>query len=177
MYLAGNDQHCWEFVTPIVGFPPGWFHIESAKTGDLLSNTYRHNPPILLPPPSSLKPSQYREAWGFQWTLDHSGRHNDPATKTPRNSWRIVNRLTRIHLSPQFIVVLPQALADFHGNLDWQLELDPSCNWKIKNRKTSLFLEQTNTPRAGGTAVACDDRVFALERGSQSWILRYFFAS
>lgn len=168
-YVSGYGQHCWEFVTPVVGFPPGWFQIQNVGTGHLLSHTYPYNLPVLLPPPALPKPSQYRESWEFQWVLVHSKGHNSNTT-SPRNAWYIRNRLTGAHIRSQLGVTI---LVDRYQDLEWQLELDPLCNWKIKNRASFCLLEQTNIPRGGGAAATCNSEYFTLEGGNKSWILRY----
>lgn len=170
-YVAGNDQHCWEFVTPIVGFPAGWFQIQSIGCGHFLSHSYCFNTPILLPLPDSPRPSQYRESWEFQWALAHSSCFDSGSM--PANSWRIINRLTNRHLSRRFTIKTPQSFSEGGDDLLWQLELDPSGNWTIRNRVTSYLLEQGSSSRGGGTAVTCDDRKFTQAGGGKSWRLVY----
>lgn len=159
-------------MIPTVSFPVGWFQIQNAGTGDLLSHSYLWNSPVLLHPPSSPIPSEYRESWEFQWTLAHSWCY-DMNVGAYINSWRIINRLTRKPLSPRFEAQTPQNFKGYNKNLDWELELDPSYNWKLKNRFTSCLLRQTSVPRGGGTAAMCDNRMFTGEGGNMSWVLRY----
>lgn len=172
-YVEGYEQHCWEFVIPAVSFPPGWFQIQNAGTGELLSHKYVCNPPILLPSPESPRPCQDRESWQFQWTLTH-GKFYDSKFTGGRNAWRIVNRLTGAGLSCLFNNITPKTLQDHGPSFLWKLELDPSCNWKIANITTSCLLEKSTTASFGGTgtAVICENRKFIPKGGSMSWILR-----
>lgn len=170
-YVTGNDRHCWEFMIPTVRFPPGWFQIENSTTGNLLSHTYSWNPPVLLPPPSSPRLSEYRESWEFQWTLAHS-RSYDGNIGAHINSWRIINRLTREALTSGFPVHTPETITVLHKDLDWELELDQSYNWKLRNRFTSCLLRQSSTPRGEGTAPLCDEKLFT-KGGAKSWVFRY----
>lgn len=177
-FVPGNDQHCWELVVPAVAYPPGWVHIQNARTQDLLSHTYLYNSPVLEPSPASLRPSQHREGWRFQWTMVHSKSFR-PRSAAGRNLWCIVNRLTRGHLENTLWLnkginawqTLPSGAT---GNpiSEWRLELDPACNWKIINSADSSLLEQTSSLRIGGTEVVCVNGSFSLRKGSQSWILR-----
>lgn len=171
-YIPQNDLQYWQFVIPTVSFPTGWFQIQNAGTGDLLSHSYPWNPPVLLQSPSSSRSSEYRESWEFQWTLAHSWCY-DMSVGAYINSWRIINRLTRGYLSPRFDVQKPQNLKGHNKDLDWELELDVSHNWKLKNRVTSCLLRQTSIARGGGTAAMCDDRRFTMEGSCMSWALRY----
>lgn len=171
-FIPGNDAHYWEFVIPTVTLPPGWFQIENSRTGSFLTHTYTCNPPVLLPSPRSPLPSEYRESWEFQWTLAHS-RGYDIDVSASLNSWRIINRLTRVPLSPRFAVQTPQILKGHGRDLSWELELDPSYNWKLRNRVTACFLGQSSQSCGEGTAVVCDEKVFTMGGGMKSWILRY----
>lgn len=153
-------------MIPAVSFPPGWFQIENSGTGDLLSHTYTCNPPVLQPPPHPQRPSQFRESWQFQWALAHSWCY-DISVGADINSWRIINRLTRIALSPRFQPQTQQTLRGHGLDLDWELELDSAYNWKIRNHANSCFLRQS------GAAVACDERKFSMAGGCKSWVLRY----
>lgn len=170
-YVPGNDQHCWEFVIPTVSFPPGWFQIQNAGSGELLSHTYPWNPPVLQPPPSSPQPPQYRESYQFQWTLAHSWCYH-LGVGPDINSWRIINRLTRNSLCSQFTPYTPGTIRHHNQDLDWELELDPSYNWKIRNRSNSCYLAQSIAPPDSGTTVVCNEKRFT-RGGSKSWVLRY----
>lgn len=166
-YAPGNDQQCWELVTPIVGFPAGWFQIQNVGTGGLLRHTYLHNPATIRPPPICQRPSQYRESWEFQWTLVHTTCHNTD-TAAGSNSWRIINRLTRAHLSPRFWVITPKTLPGHGSDLDWQLDLDPSYNWKIRNWRSSCLLEERKGIHPNMTVMRCDDQKFTMQGGNKS---------
>lgn len=172
-YIPGNDQHCWEFVIPTVSFPPGWFQIQNSGTGKLLSHTYSWNPPALLPPPNLPQPSQYRESYQFQWTLAHSWCY-DHRVSAYINSWRIINRLTRDSLCGKFTPYSPETIRHLNQNLDWELELDSSYNWKLRNRSNSCYLAQSI---ALPDSVVCDEKIFAAKGGSKSWVLRYVHAT
>lgn len=185
-HVAGYDQHCWELVTPAVGFPPGWFHIQNSSTGNLLSHTYLHNPPVLLPAPDSPKASQYLEGWQFQWAAYHP-KFWDSDTTSAKNLWVIVNRLTRAVLINKgweiedtplgSIVAWPPNNGWLWPDAKWKLELDTSCNWKIINSLTSCFLEQTQVQKGSGMEVVCVDKRFTTKGGNKSWILRYVHTS
>lgn len=170
-YLRLRRQNRWEFAIPIAAFPPGWFHIQSVGTGELLSHDYDHNVPVLLPAPEPMIESQYRRQWQFQWTLSHSKCFKS-GTAGERNSWYIINRLTRKPLSPQLGRFMEKDYAGREENLAWKLELDSNCNWKITNRKTSCLLQRTNTVRSDGVAVGCSEQKFVKTGGRLSWILR-----
>lgn len=165
-----NHQR-WEFLIPVVSFPPGWFHMQNVGSSHLLSHDYMHNPPLILTPPDSPVEPQHRRDWQFQWTLCHSKCFSHK-TAGERNSWYIINRLTQAPLSPNCGIMEEKDFADRENNLAWKLELDPLCNWKITNRATSCLLQQANTPRATGAAVSCTNRNFTQAGGCQSWILR-----
>lgn len=167
-FAPDRSQNRWEFTIPIVGFPPGWFHVQNVGSGQLLSHDYVHNPPLLLAPPEALVESQHREQWQFQWTLCHS-KCFKPGTAGERNSWYIVNRLTGAPLSPDFGNMKEADFAGREDNLAWKLELDSVCNWKITNRTTSCLLEQSDSSASG---LRCLDRKFTQADGHQSWILR-----
>lgn len=170
-FVSDNDSHCWELVIPTVNLP-AWFQIQNSGTGNLLSHTYLCNPPSLLTPPRLLPPSEYRESWEFQWALAHSQGY-EISINAYLNSWRIVNRLTRAPLSPRFEVQTPQTLKGHNKDLAWELELDPTYNWKLRNRESGCFLSQSAIPCGDGTAASCDEKVFTKGEGWQSWVLRY----
>lgn len=175
-YSPENLHDRWELMIPVVAFPPGWFHIQNVRTGDLLSHDYDHNPPLLLPRPETTIESQFRRQWGFQWTLSHS-KFFDLSTAGERNSWYIINRLTRIPLNPRFGTI-GEADCTSHGeNLTWRLELDTSRHWKLVNRTSSCLLEQTESISGGSTSVRCTEKWFELETGHKSWILEYVIPS
>lgn len=176
---SGSEENCWEFVIPAVGYPPGWVHIQNKGSGDLLSHTYLHEPPVLLPCPDSLKPSQYREGWLFHWALVNSTGFN-PASTVEKNSWCIRNRLTGAILVNNAWDVEKTRLDRVNawkmgrtGDSTWKLELDTSHNWKITNLESKCLLQQTNVPRNNGTQVICANQVFSLREGTMSWVLRY----
>lgn len=171
VYRPQYDQHCWEFVIPVVSFPPGWFEIQNVGTGDLLSQKYLYNSPVLLAPPESPKPCQDRDSWQFQWTLIHS-KYYDRKYAGGRNSWRIVNRLTGAGLSYFFGNITPEEHPHHPSSFTWKLELDPSCNWKIASIASSCFLEQSSTAGPGAAPV-CGQQKFVLKGGAMSWVLRY----
>lgn len=162
---------CWEFVSPVVGFPPGWFRIQNVHTGDLLRQDYVYNPPTLLPAPHPETQSHLRGQWEFQWTLAHSGCFIS-STADQRNSWYIINRLTRGRLSPYFGILHGKRYATHDQDMVWKLGLDASGAWSIVNVKTSCLLQPANVIRPGVTAVDCTERML-IPNGSQSWILRY----
>lgn len=166
-----DHLHSWDFVIPTVMFPPGWFQIQNSGTGELLNHTYACNPPILLRVPDSPQQSEYRESWQFQWTLAHS-RCYDTAVGSDINSWHIINRLTHTHLSPRFGDETPETLAGHGHELDWELELDPSRNWKIRNRVTSCFLRHSGVRDGEGSSVLCDEKRFTMDGGTKSWALK-----
>lgn len=155
-------------------FPPGWFQIQNSGTGDLLSHTYTCNPPVLLPAPESLRLSEYRESWEFQWTLAHSWCYN-MHVGAYINSWRIINRLTRVGISPRFGDETPETLSGHGHEFDWELELDPSYRWKLRNRATSCFLRQAGVEGSTRKSVVCDEKMFTMEGGSKSWVFMYFY--
>lgn len=157
--VTGNNTH-WEFVRPITAFPPGWFEIKNVVTGDLLSQDYEYNEPVLLPPHNWPVESHYRAQWQYQWTLMHS-RWFEPATSCHRNSWYIINRLTRAPLCPSF---------GSDDNRAWKLELDMRRNWKLVNRGTSGLLVPTETNTPACSVVPSGPR-------RSSWILRYSVGS
>lgn len=160
----------WEFAIPVVGFPPGWFHVQNVGSGHLLSQDYAHNPPRMLAPPDTLIGSQHRRQWQFQWTLCHSKCFKSN-TAGERNSWYIINRLTRAPLSPHCGSMKERDFASREDNLAWRLELDSVCNWKITNRTTSALLQQVKGVGETSGAVFCVDGKFT-HGNHQSWILR-----
>lgn len=168
---AERLQSHWEFVIPVLAIPHGWFHIQNVQTKEMLSHDYDHNPPVLLPAHESPIEPQYRRQWQFQWTLSHSKCFKSGTASEP-NSWYIINRLTRIPLSPLFGNMGEKDFAGRDKNLAWKLEFDPSGNWKITNRTTCCLLEQLSMVRSGGNAVGCSNRIFIPTPGHQSWILR-----
>lgn len=177
IYVPGNNRQIWEFAIPIVSFPIGWFQIQNAETGDLLSHKYPCNPPVLVPPPSPAQPSQNLESWGTQWTLtDVKSTPPIRGYATGKNSWYIMNRLTEGFLAnPSNISEASKVTAWKRGWRDpeeplWKLELDPACNWTIMYHQTSLLLEQTDVARSGGTEVACIAKRFTLGT-RKSWVL------
>lgn len=179
-YVPGYDQHYWEFVTPVVGFPAGWFHIENANTGYLLSQTYLHHPPVLLPPPLP-SPSQYAKGWQFQWSAYHPTFWSSDRNVL-KNSWVIVNRLTRGVLINKTweiedislgSVTAWQPVGGIWSDAIWKLELDSSHNWKIINTVTSFHLEQTQVQNGEGRELTCVDSKHTKKGGNKSWILRY----
>lgn len=165
-YASWRKHNRWEFEIPVIGFPPGWFFVENVSSTDLLSQEYAHSPPTLQAPPSGDVAPQYRSQWQFQWTLSHSRCHTSAAKGEP-NSWYIINRLTRLPLSPHCGTMALKDFATRDTVLAWKLELDRNCNWKITNRATSYVLA------ALGTAVTCNKDNFALSAGCQTWILRF----
>lgn len=171
-FSPDSSYNRWEFMIPILGFPPGWFNMQNVRTGHLLSHDYGHNPPVLRPPPNSPVESQHRRNWQFQWTLCHSKCFKF-STASERNSWYIINRLTRAPLSPHFTME-EKDFAGREDNLAWKLELDSACNWKITNRNTSCLLQQTDTIGSAAGKVGCTDGTFTQAGGRQSWILRLF---
>lgn len=175
-YSPEHLYNRWEFMIPVIAFPPGWFHIQNARTGDLLSHDYDYNPPLLLPRPETVIESQFRRQWQFQWTLSHS-RFFEPSTAGERNSWYIINRLTRIPLSPHFGTIGEADFAGHGENLTWRLELDTSRHWKLINRTSSCLLEQTESISGGSTSVRCTEKWFEPETGHKSWILEYVIPS
>lgn len=168
-FAPDRSQNCWEFIIPVVGFPPGWLHMQNVGTGRLLSHDYMYNPPLLLAMPDPLVESQHQQQWQFQWTLCHS-KCFKPDTAGERNSWYIINRLTRAPLSPHLGNMKDSDFAGREDNLAWKLELDRACNWKISNRTTSCLLEQRRSPVDN---VRCDQKL-TQAGGHQSWILRLF---
>lgn len=163
----------WEFTIPVAAFPPGWFQMLNVGTGTVLSHDYDHNRPLLLPAPESPRESQHRAHWQFQWTLAHSKCFRS-GTAGERNSWYIINRLTRAPLSPIMGKINEKDFASRDDNLAWKLELDPACNWKITNRTTFCLLQASSVPQSDkGTPVMCSQQTFAPTSGHQSWILRY----
>lgn len=170
--------HCqWEFAIPVVGFPPGWFHMQAVGTGRLLSHDYAHNPPTLLAAPAGLRAPQHRSSWQYQWTLCHS-KHFKPAspperntwhrTSPPveRNTWHVINRLTRSPLSHHLGTMTPAGFASRDDNLAWRLQLDAARTWTLTNRATGCLLTQETD-----SGVGCTNRVLALPGGRQSWNL------
>lgn len=179
-HIPGYHQHCWEFVTPVVGFPAGWFHIENASTGNLLSQTYLHHPPVLLPPPPP-RPSQYSEGWQFQWSVYHPTLWS-PKWDMIKNSWVIVNRLTRgilinktweIEGIPLGSVTAWKPVGGLWPDAIWKLELDSSYNWKIINHITSFHLEETQVKGGEGKELTCVDSKHTAKGGNKSWTLGY----
>lgn len=177
--VPGYDQQCWEFVTPVVGFPPGWFHIENASTGRLLSQTYLHNAPVLLAAPPS-RPSQFIESWQFQWAVCHP-RFWRPDLSWPKNSWVIVNRFTggvlRITISDIEGISLGSLIAwqpirNLGHSAIWTLELDSHRNWRIINHFTSFHLEETQVHSGEGMQAACVDKRYPEVGANKSWLLR-----
>lgn len=172
-YEPSSLYNRWEFEIPVAAFPPGWFQMLNVGTGTVLSHDYNHNRPLLLPAPESPHQSQHRSDWQFQWTLSHS-KCFQPATAGERNSWYIINRLTRAPLTPILDKIDEKDFAARDSNLAWKLELDPACNWKITNRTTSCLLQAPNCARSNnGTPVTCWQKTFTSTSGHQSWILRY----
>lgn len=163
-----RSHNRWGLEIPVVGFPPGWFHMQNVGSGDLLSHDYGHNSPALLAAPDSPVESQHQRHWQFQWTLSHSKCYKS-GTSGERNSWYIINRQTRLPLSPHFGTMEEKDFASRDDKLAWKLELDPLCNWKITNRATSCLLRQMS----GKRSVGCTDQVFTHSGGSQSWIMRF----
>lgn len=178
-HIPGHDQQCWELVTPVVGFPPGWFYIENASTGNLLSQTYLHHAPVLLPPPAP-RPSQCIESWQFQWAAYHPTFWY-PKLSAVKNSWVIVNRLTRGVLVNKTweiegvslgSVTAWQPVGCLWQDAIWKLELDQSCNWKIINHITSFHLEETQVRCGDGMQVVCVDSKHMGKDANKSWLLR-----
>lgn len=169
-YSCARSQNRWEFERPITAFRPGWLHIQNVGTGDLLSQDYDHNPPVLLPAPEPLVESQYRRQWQFQWALAHSKCFRSGTSGEP-NSWYIINRLTRMPLSPHLGRMVEKDFEGREENLAWKVELDTSKNWKITNLKTSCLLQQTGAIRIEGAIVGCSQQRFLQTGGKQCWIL------
>lgn len=171
-FSRDRKYNCWEFLIPLVTFPCGWFQMQNVGSGHLLSQNYRHNSPLLLPPPDSPVASQHRQDWQFQWTLCHS-KCFKPSTAGERNSWYIINRLTRAPLSPHCGTMDENDFAGREDNLMWRLELSSVGKWKITNRTTSCLLQQKDTLRSTGAEAGCTDQKFTQAGGHQIWILRY----
>lgn len=173
-----DSQELWEFVIPVVAFPPGWLQIQSVATGDLLSHSYASCPLVLLPPTATPKSSQYRESWNTQWTFIHAQAFGPdfPAA----NTWCIMNRLTRTLIRNVTYLVngeLETGLAawesgsnDVYGR-SWKLELDSACRWKIINYETSHLLEQTDKPCGDGKGVICASQSFRRGAKNKIWLL------
>lgn len=174
-FRASNRQQLWELVVPITSYPSGWLHIQNEQSRGFLSNDYIHNKPLLLPAPQPAKYSHYREEWGFQWALVQLGFFT-PQSTSRRNSFCIVNRLTRVRLSPHFVSVREHSFPAYDQEKAWKLEVDESGKWKIRNIKTSCLLQQMAAIQNGMMAVGCTQQRLTND-GSQSWILRYFLAA
>lgn len=164
-WTPDRTSNQWEFVAPVVAFQAGWFHLQNVGTGQLLSHDYAHNAPRLLAAPDSLIGSQHRRQWQYQWTLSHSKCFKS-STANERNSWYLINRLTRTPLSPHFGSMDVSDFAGREDNLAWKLEHDSLRNWKITNRATGCLLQQT------GEAVRCTNSKFTQAGSYQSWIMR-----
>lgn len=155
-YHFGLSRSHWEFANPIVDYPPGWFHMQNVGTGELLSHANVQYLPVLLPVADPRPESQYRSTWQFQWTLCHSGGFKSP-TAGERNSWHIINRLTRIPLCDNY-------------NSPWKLELDTPNSWRLTSRVTSVLLTQSEGD--GGVSYSYHNRVSTPTGGRHSWALR-----
>lgn len=173
-FSTDRSYNRWEFTIPVVGFPPGWFHMQNVRTGRLLSHEYAHNRPLLLERPDFMGEVQHRMNWKFQWTLCHS-KCFTPSTASERNSWYLINRLTRAPLSPHLGNMKEQDFASREDNLTWKLELDGMRNWKITNRTTSGVLQQTEKT-CNATLVRCTNAT-CTEPGHQSWNLELLGSS
>lgn len=178
-YSPESDYNCWELVVPVVGVPGGWFHIQNAGSGYLLSHVYQNNSPVLVPPPTAPRPSQYYEDWRFQWALYNPGfwRPTFPA----RNSWVLVNRCTRAVLInllweiegiPLGSVTAWPLLKILTMDTTWKLAPDSGGNWKIMNNYSDAFLEQMPVPIGYGTKVTCERKKFTMKGKRMSWRLR-----
>lgn len=163
-----------------MGVPGGWFHIQNAGSGYLLSQVYQSNPPILVPPPAIPRSSQYYEDWRFQWAL------YNPSFWLPtfpvRDSWVLVNRCTRavlINLPWEIegtVLDSVTAWALLKGvtmDATWQLALDPIGTRVIINNFSRTFLEQMPAPIGYGTKVVCERENFRMKGKRMSWCLRY----
>ncbi|KAH0612444.1 uncharacterized protein H6S33_010496 [Morchella sextelata] len=176
----------WEFIVPIVAFPPGWCRIQNCETLDLLSQSYLSNPPVLLNPPASPPQPQFRESWAEQWVLAHTSYlFPDYKIGTGANTWCVRNRLTGGYLgcvyNDRYPFIGGQAVSANDWDLTeddisahtWKLEIDPSCttNWKLIHHKTGFLLERGEGMVHGGVEVQCKDKKFARGNKHKTWHL------
>lgn len=186
-FTPGYAQVCWELVVPVVAFPPGWFQIQSAETGDLLSHTYRCNPPVLVKPSVPAVLPQYRESWATQWAAIHAGNFRGFKCSTGMNTWCIKNRLTGGLLGFMYNTKHPFkdtpkvsgycwdfGLEDITEHV-WRLEIDPASNsrWKIIHHRTGFLLERTTNKHYRGTEVDCIDKKLPQGDRNKTWLLTY----
>lgn len=179
-YSRDNEQQHWEFVIPVVAFPPGWFQIQNVDSKDLLSHKYTFNPPVLEPVNPSQLPSQYRETWNTQWTLVDPRLYNKDIAE--ENTWCIMNQLTRgfLNVSQSQIasmtgwpgVYASRTESSNFSEHRWVLELDPAYNWTIAYHSTSYLLEGTEGHCNGGKQVVCSDNKLT-SRDNKTWFLMY----
>lgn len=173
----------------MVAIPVGWVEIINVGSGDILTQTYISSPPRLVHPSdqySNLKPPEYRERWGTQWTLVLPTTH-EPQGCDSSGTWIIKNRLTGARLRNSsyprevgqqlsVVAVMNQGFVKVWPIERWILELESDNTWKIRNQNSSSYLEETEVRIGDGKELACVSESFKRGDTSKMWRFRYVWS-
>jgi hypothetical protein len=164
----------WELVYPLNSIPSGWFFLQNASSGRLLTLRYPSFLPITIQKPDTSNataqlPLSHLEKWASQWAIIDAKTAAVSFFSSERlpGTFVIQNRLTGTYVHHRSIISAHKGEAQtatvdaYCTNTEdaklqeWRFEINAQSNWKIKNNQNGCLLEDSCAPLMDGYEVTC----------------------